>query len=177
MSIPWNRAVVLPRADHAGQATVEAAFLVPVVFVLLLMIMQPGILLYDRIVMSAAASEACRLLATSSPDAAASCESFVRNRLAGVPPVAIFHMHESDAACSWRIDLAGDESSGEVRVGIETTVRPLPLLDVGASLLGLLDATGNLRVSVECAQPTQPQWVREAAAGSDPRDWAGAWFA
>ena len=177
MGMRWNGSMASLRAGYAGQATVEAAFLIPVVFLLLLMIVQPGILLYDRIVMGAAASETCRLLATSAPDTVASCEAFARNRLAGVPPVAIFHVHEGDAACSWRIELAGDESSDEVRVGIETAVRPLPLLDVGASLLGLLDAAGNLRVSVECAQPTQPQWARETAAGADPRGWAGAWFA
>ena len=52
------------RTCESGQATVEAAFLLPVLFVGLLLLMQPGILLYDRLVMQAAASEGCRLLAT-----------------------------------------------------------------------------------------------------------------
>ena len=51
-------------ADERGQSTVEAAFLFPVVFVLVLLLVQPGILLYDRIVMEGAAADACRLLAT-----------------------------------------------------------------------------------------------------------------
>ena len=46
------------RTCESGQATVEAAFLLPVLFVGLLLLMQPGILLYDRLVMQAAASEA-----------------------------------------------------------------------------------------------------------------------
>ncbi len=53
------------RTDEAGQATVEAAFLVPVLFIVLLLLLQPGILLYDRIVMQGAAAQGCRLLATS----------------------------------------------------------------------------------------------------------------
>ena len=38
------------RTCESGQATVEAAFLLPVLFVGLLLLMQPGILLYDRLV-------------------------------------------------------------------------------------------------------------------------------
>ncbi|MBQ9069707.1 MAG: pilus assembly protein, partial [Eggerthellaceae bacterium] len=53
------------RCDR-GQATVEAAFAIPVLFVLLLMLVQPGIVLYDRIIMRHAAAEGCRLLATRS---------------------------------------------------------------------------------------------------------------
>lgn len=70
------------RTCESGQATVEAAFLLPVLFVWLLLLMQPGILLYDRLVMQAAASEGCRLLATKTAaagDMAESCEAFVRH--------------------------------------------------------------------------------------------------
>lgn len=72
-----------------GQGTVEAAFLIPVVFIGLLLLIQPGVILYDRIIMGAAAAEACRLLATKT-DAAGDmddgCEAFVRHRLGAVPP-------------------------------------------------------------------------------------------
>ena len=70
------------RAQESGQATVEAAFLIPVLLVALLLLMQPGILLYDRLVMNAAASEACRLLATKTDaagDMAEGCEAFRGN--------------------------------------------------------------------------------------------------
>ena len=90
------------RTCESGQATVEAAFLLPVLFVGLLLLMQPGILLYDRLVMQAAASEGCRLLATKTAaagDMAESCEAFVRHRLGAIPPVSCFHVHEG--ACSW----------------------------------------------------------------------------
>lgn len=96
------------------------------------LLMQPGILLYDRLVMNAAASEACRLLATKTDaagDMAESCEAFVRRRLGAVPPVSCFHVHEG--GCSWEVRLEGDEGSDEVRVSIVNEARPLPLIGVG----------------------------------------------
>ena len=71
-----------------GQATVEAAVLIPVLFTALLLLLQPGILLYDRMVMQGAAAEGCRLLATKTAaqgDMDGSCEAFVRHRLGAVP--------------------------------------------------------------------------------------------
>ncbi|MFR3090641.1 MAG: TadE/TadG family type IV pilus assembly protein [Eggerthella lenta] len=109
------------RTCESGQATVEAAFLLPVLFVGLLLLMQPGILLYDRLVMQAAASEGCRLLATKTAaagDMAESCEAFVRHRLGAIPPVSCFHVHEG--ACSWDIRFEGDERSDVVRVPSRT---------------------------------------------------------
>lgn len=66
--------------DARGQSTVEAAVALPVVFLLVLLLVQPGIVLYDRMVMAGAAAEGCRLLATSDGDAA-TCEEYVRRRL------------------------------------------------------------------------------------------------
>lgn len=55
------------REGTKGQATIEAAALIPVLFILLLLLLQPSILLFDRIVMKNAAAEGCRLLATKTP--------------------------------------------------------------------------------------------------------------
>ena len=144
------------RTCESGQATVEAAFLLPVLFVGLLLLMQPGILLYDRLVMQAAASEGCRLLATKTAaagDMAESCEAFVRHRLGAIPPVSCF----------------------VVRVTIANEARPLPLLDAGGALLGIVNGNGNLEVRVTAEQPTQPSWARSSDAGGDPAGWIGAW--
>lgn len=160
-----------------GQATVEAAFLIPVMFLALLLLIQPGILLYDRTVMAAAATEACRLLATKTDaagDMAASCEAFVRHRLGAVPPLACFHVH--DGGCSWDISLEGDEASGEVSATITTEARPLPLIGAGSALLGLLNGNGNFEVSVSASQGTQPSWADGAEAGRSPSEWIGAWL-
>ncbi|MGN1361061.1 MAG: TadE/TadG family type IV pilus assembly protein [Eggerthellaceae bacterium] len=52
--------------DVRGQSTVEAAVMIPLLFGGMLMLLQPGILLYDRVVMEGAAAEGCRVLATAS---------------------------------------------------------------------------------------------------------------
>lgn len=163
--------------DEVGQATVEAAFVIPVLFIALLLLIQPGIVLYDRIVMQAAAAEGCRLLATKtdmSGDMTQSCEAFIKHRLSSIPPQASFHVHETE--CSWDIKLEGDESSQFVSVTIKNAVRPLPLFDAGATLLGLVDGAGNLHVEVSVSMPTQPVWVDGVEVGRDPSAWVGAWL-
>ncbi|WP_241963687.1 TadE/TadG family type IV pilus assembly protein [Gordonibacter sp. 28C] len=160
-----------------GQATVEAAVLIPVLFVALLLLLQPGILLYDRMVMQGAAAEGCRLLATKTEalgDMDGSCEAFVRHRLGAVPPLDCFHVHRG--GCSWDIELVGDEGSQTVSVTVGTDVRPLPLLDAGAALLGMTDAAGNLHVEATTSTPTQPAWVDGTETGRDPARWIGAWL-
>ena len=164
-------------ADERGQSTVEAAFLFPVVFVLVLLLVQPGILLYDRIVMEGAAADACRLLATKT-DAQegvdAQCEAYVRRRLGAVPQQECFHVHEG--SCTWEIRLEGDERSQRVRVSIATEAKPLPLFDMGASLLGIVNGHGNFVVEGSVSQQVQPTWVERSAAGRDPAAWIGAWL-
>ena len=165
-------------SDECGQATVEAAFALPVLGLLLLLLLQPGLILYDRMVMEAAASEACRMLATKT-DAAGPMDEAVRaavlHRLGAIPPVACFHVHDGDE-CSWAVELAGDEGSGYVSARIENQVRPLPLLGAAASLLGLVNEEGNLVVRVERSALAQPEWIDGADAGRIPALWIGGWF-
>ncbi len=162
--------------SECGQATIEAAILIPVLFIVLLMLVQPAILLYDRVVMKAAASDACRLLATktsASGSMDASVEAFVRHRLGAVPPVSCFHVH--DGNCSWDIKTSGGETSANVSVAIETKVKPLPLFDVGASLLDAVDGDGYLSVKVEVQRTVQPDWVQSSPHKLNPKAWVEAW--
>lgn len=162
--------------NNSGQATVEAAFLIPVLCCVLLLLLQPGIYLYDRMVMQAAASDACRLLATKTSAAGDMSESarvFVLHRLGAVPQASIFHVHEG--ACSWDIQLQGDETSDEVSVTITNQLRPLPLIDAVGSMLGFTNSAGYLELKVMSSQSTQPAWVKNASAGSSPSGWIGAW--
>ena len=64
---------------EAGQATVEAVFVIPVLFVAMLLLIQPGIVLYDRMVMANAAAEGCRVLATSTDAYGAMAEAAKRS--------------------------------------------------------------------------------------------------
>lgn len=157
----------------------EAAFALPVLMVVLLLLLQPGIILYDRMVMQAAAADGCRLLATRT-DALGSmdeaCEAYVRHRLAAVPQQDCFHVHEGAAGCSWDIVCTGDERAQTVEVAIGNEVKPLPLLDAAATLLGMTNANGNLEVEVRVQAPTQPGWAGDALAGRSPGELVGSWL-
>lgn len=157
--------------EDRGQATVEAAFALPILMVLVLILLQPGIILYDRIVMHGAAAEACRLLTTSSPSSAQSNDDYIRRRLSAIPQIDQFHVHSG--GCTWKIETTGNEASGEVSVRISTEVRPLPLLDMGMVLAGLTNAHGNLLVEVNASAQTQPEWIAASSEGTDPSGWVG----
>ncbi len=169
-------AEALKRCEEEGQATVEAAFLIPVVFCALLLLVQPGIVLYDRMVMESAATDACRLLMTktdASGDMSESVDAFIRHRLGSIPPVDCFHMHGEE--CSWEIEAEGDECSDHVRVAISGRVKPLPLLDIGTALTGSLNDDGTLTVRVESSRQAQPDWASSVVSGSSPQEWIGTW--
>lgn len=159
-----------------GQATVEAALALPVVFVLVLMLVQPGIVLYDRVVMSWAAAEGCRALITSNGSAEDErvAEDYVRRRLSAVPQQELFHVHEG--TCTWGIELTGSSATDEVSVSVSTELRPLPLLDAAAALAGAVNERGNMVVKVEVSMPTQPSWLVGAGMGSGAGSWVGAWL-
>lgn len=155
---------------ESGQATVEAAFLIPILFVVVLMLIQPGIILYDRMVMNHAASEGCRMLATSTSSADSSpdrCEELIRRRLGAIPQQDLFHIH--DGGCSYQISLSGGDSASQVEVGITNQIRLLPLFDVFGTLSGIAP-DGRFEIHVVQGIRTQPDWV-EAAGGAQPSAW------
>ena len=163
-------------ADERGQGKVEAAVVIPVLFLLILLLLQPGIVLYDRLIMRSAAAEACRVLATGTDaygDMQASCEAFVRHRLSAVPQHDCFHVHGGQ--CSWDIELLGGESSDAVTVRIGNELRPLPLFDAAATLLGMTNGSGNLEIEEKVTMSAQPAWVAGSTAGLAPAEWIGAW--
>lgn len=159
-------------ARERGQSTVEAAVALPVVFLLVLLLVQPGIVLYDRMVMAGAAAEGCRLLATSDGDASL-CEEYVLRRLGAVPPLDIFHVH--GFGCTWEVNCEGGGAADVARVTVRTELRPLPLLDGGAVLLGLVNERGNLVVEVTAAAPTRAAWAQDSLAGSNVNERVGEW--
>lgn len=154
----------------SGQATVEAAFLIPVLFIVMMVLLQPGIILYDRMVMNHAAAEACRMLATSTGSADSSkdrCEELIRRRLGAIPQQDLFHIHEG--GCSYRIALNGDESSQAVQVEITNRIRPLPLNILG-SIAGA-SSDGSIRIHVVQRAQAQPEWLSASSNGASPESW------
>lgn len=162
--------------DERGQATVETAIAIPILFTCMLLLIQPGIILYDHVVMGSAAAEACRLLATGTDaqgSMAGSCEAFVRHRLAAIPQHDCFHVHSS--GCTWDIELVGDETAPYVTARIAGELHPLPLFDTALRALGATNADGNIVVEEVVSMPTQPDWASSSELGLAPADWIGAW--
>lgn len=158
------------RKCDRGQATVEAAVLVPVALLLLMIMLQPGIVLYDRMVMTSAANLGLRLLSTR-PDSygAKGYEELIAKQLDPIPKIPIFH----EGGSSWEISVVGNESSGEVSVTIRNELQPLPLISFGAGVMGLLNASGNMEIEVAASSDTQPGWVWNSGEG--PQTWVGKW--
>lgn len=146
-----------------GQASVEAAVLIPVLFLVVALLVQPACLLYTRAVMSGAAAQGARLAASNpSFDEAV---AFVRRRLKAVPEVSVFH---AGGEGDWSVNVEG-AGSGRSRVEVRGHARPLPLMSaISGALLGSDGAGVVLEVTVEVS--SHADWVN----GSYD-DWVGVW--
>lgn len=154
--------------SESGQATVEAAFLLPVLFVVFGLFLQPTILLYNRSVMSAAASESCRLVATNTMSDAA-VKAYVVRRLGGVPHLGIFHVGGDK---TWDISWEGPDEKGEVSVSIANRAQPLPLFGVVAGLGNNINENGEVEQRVEAKSSCVPKWAAKAGSADE---WMAKW--
>lgn len=158
-----------------AQATVEAAFMIPVIFLLLLLLLQPGIILYDFIVMNSAASETCRVLSTSNlNDKEKICEAFLRRRLSAIPQQDNFHVHSQ--GCTYEIVLEGDQCSNFNSVTIKNQLKPLPLIGFFSEILGILNKNKCFEIQCSSKQAIKPKWTENSPQTSNPENWVGAWL-
>lgn len=155
------------RSSDAGQMCVEAAFLIPVILILLLVLLQPGIILYDKMVMQAAAGQGIRMLAVLDEDSTKSCEYMVLSQLEAIPKVPIFHKGD------WKIEIEGNETTGNAKIIVSTELEPLPLMRAPLILAGTLNNKGCIEINVEVSQSTQPEWA--ISQGLDPQSWPKSW--
>lgn len=148
-----------------GQATVEAALLLPTVLTLVALLVQPACVLYTKSVMASAASEVTRLAATArgSDDAV---RAYVLRRLAAVPDLGVFH---EGGAGAWEVRTQGPDDAGRVTVEVEGRVSPLPLLGTIVSALGEADG-GGVVMRVEVTRDVRADWI-----GGGYEDWIGIW--
>ena len=163
---------ISPCTEAAGetraQATVEAAFLLPVFLTVLLLALQPVCLLYTRAVMEGAAGQTARLMITSEQPDAAGYRAFALRRLAAVPDVAIFH---AGGPLAWDITCeAAAAGAGSVRVTVTGAVEPLPVLGAFAGLWGTRNAQGDIELAVEVAYEGRPSWLE-----GDYETWTAVW--
>ena len=160
--------------ETSGQATAEAVFVIPLLLLLLVVLLQPAIILYDRMIMSNAAAEGCRLLATRTNvgmgyAAQERFEEAIKHKLASIPPIALFHVHDSH--CSWQVKLEGDEEFLFTTVFISTDIKLLPGFNLVAKLAGKLNKDGTYTIAVEQGAPALPQNIDSDALFS--YEWDG----
>lgn len=149
--------------------------MIPVMFLLVLLLIQPGIYLYDLCIMNAAASETCRVLLTSNDeDKNKVCEPFARRRLSAIPQQDNFHLHSS--GCSYKIDFEGNESSNELSVTIINQIKPLPIIGFFSGVFGLLNENGCFEICVKSSQELKPDWTNNSPQGNKAEKWVGTWL-
>lgn len=153
-----------PTRGQRGQATVEAAVVLPSVMLVLALLLQPVCLSYTRAVMWSAAGECARAAATAYGGNMAACEAFARRRLEAVPDVPLFHVGGSG---DWDVRVAG--SDGHADVTIRGHARPLPLMGALASLASMSDGQGIV-LEVSLSEDMRPSWV-----GGDYDAWQSIW--
>ena len=150
-------------SSEAGQSTVEAAILLPMLFALFGLLLQPAILLYDRSIMNAAAGEGCRAATTCVSKADA--QAFIERRLGAIPKIPIFHDGDE-----WEIEFS---SNSIPYVRITNHVQPLPLFGIVAGLANAVDDQGRIEQVVISQESCVPAWTRGAKYA--PSSWVGAW--
>ena len=154
--------------DRRGQASVEAALLLPTLLTAFAFLLQPACLLYTRTVMQSAAAEATRVLATASGDAVTedAVRAFVLRRLRAVPDLAIFH---EGGEQGWEVQLEGGEGQADASVQVTGSVRPLPLLG-GITRVLAPEHDGMLRLEVRVDAHVRPDWLEGSY-----EDWVKMW--
>lgn len=150
--------------SEEGQATVEAAVVLPSLMLVLALLMQPVCLSYTRAIMRAAAAECARVAATAYGGDTSACREYALRRLEAVPDVPLFHVGGKG---DW--DVSIDRSDSHVAVTILGHARPLPLMGAVASLLSMSDGTGVV-LRVTLSESTRASWV-----GGDYGAWQGMW--
>ena len=137
-----------------AQGTLEAAIIIPILFTLVLLLVQPAIVLYDKIIMKSAAAEACRIANSAGNMTEGDVEDFIRRRLSAIPEVDCFHIHSGGCSYTIRIEGTNGTYSG---VMIYYKVKPLPLIDVALKGLNATSYDGNLVLSASYAQIYKPE--------------------
>ncbi len=148
----------------AGQTTVEAAVLLPTLLTLLAMLVQPVCMGYTRAIMTHAACETARVLATTDNDESA--RAFALRRLAAVPEASLFHV---GGTRDWDVSFAGGHGAGTAEVTICGHVRPLPFFGALVGALGERDARGVV-LRARVVEDVRPEWL-----GGDYASWQELW--
>lgn len=150
--------------DSSGQASVEAALLIPVLLALCLLLLQPVCLLYTRQIMEATAAQAVRIGVTAADED--DIQTYCLRKLKAVPNLDIFHVKAQD---DWEIAYTKDEELGTVEISIKGHATPIPLLSLLTTQVLNSDDKG-LILEVNVCEEIYPNW-----AEGDYELWCDSW--
>lgn len=139
--------------DSAGQATLEAALLMPSIMFVMALLLEPVCLGYTKILMQHAAHEALRITAYDRDGKFDEVKRFIERRLTSVPELSLFHVGGSD---DWKIDISRADKT--ITVCIAGHARPLPLMGAVLQTFSKHDDKGIL-LEVQAKQEIAPEWV------------------
>jgi hypothetical protein len=135
---------------------VEAAVLLPCVFLVLALLLQPSCLLYTHMMMRAAAAEVSRaVLTTRNGEDLSACKGYALRRLASVPNIPLFHVGGNS---DWHIEVSREDDGRSVAVAISGHARLLPLSSALALMVMEQDDIGII-LRAEVDQQLRPAWL------------------
>lgn len=162
-----DRLTGLLRSD-SGQSIPEVPVVVVTLMAFVLMIMQPAVLLYDRMVLNNAAAETARVLVTgvAAGDAGrheGAVKGFAIRRLAAIPDAEFFKVGEPE------ITFPESSPGGQwVSVRITVKAKPMPVIGTVGRLAGLTGDDGNYQVEGFARVPAA---MTNIDGGYDPPGW------
>lgn len=153
--------------DHAelGQASLEAACLIPLILGLFLLLLQPVCIYYTRTVMQQTAAELARVVATGTAEQI-DYRAYALRRLSGIPKLDIFHVGGDEG---WEVSWVGTHAAKHAYVEISGRIKLLPLLGAFAALVTPIE-NGCLLLTVRVSTTSRPEWIE-----GDYDDWINAW--
>lgn len=156
-----------------GQASLEAAFLIPLMLLLSMMLIQPAILLYNRSVMHATVSESLRVASTlpQSSNKQELLKNFILRRLGSIPDIDIFHVKLKD---SWELVIEEGKTHDDKTISLAHRVRLLPLFDTLARAFQVSD-DGSIKQEVRVTGSSKAAWIAQSEWGSIPERWVESW--
>ncbi len=133
-----------------AQATVEAAFILPVIILCMGLSVQPILCMYTKSLMQEAALEGVRF--AMSEEDKNKTERFVRRRLEAIPASEIFHAGSDD---DWNIEIVRSQET--VSITIVGHMKEIPLLGT-PSLLYLDHDEAGIVLKASASGVISPSW-------------------
>ena len=137
------------RSDQA-QASIESAFILPLVFICMGLALQPLLYMYSKSLCTEAVEEGARYAISVENDTYV--ERYVRRRLDAIPSIGILH---KDGDGDWNIEIV--RQSNSVAISLTGHMQELPILGLAAHLYLPHDAEGLL-IEAKAQAVSHPSW-------------------